>query len=63
MWSLPINCFVFTFIALMKWFPKSVCNANAKSSAVASFGSRKQSGRTLPFESAKPFVPPGNIAL
>ena len=42
--------------------PMSVCKEYAKSSAVEPFGKRKQSGRTLPFESAS-FEPAGNIAM
>ena len=47
--SFPIGILVLTFIALMKFFPKSVCNLNAKSNAVVPFGIKKQSGITFPY--------------
>ena len=61
-WSFPTGCFVRTSIALMNLSPISVWSEYAKSRAVVFFGSRKQSGRMLPFESAS-FEPAGNIAM
>ncbi len=46
----------------MNLSPISVWSEYAKSSAVVCCGKRKQSGRTLPFESAN-FEPAGNIAM
>jgi len=46
----------------MNLSPMSVWREYAKSRAVEFCGRRKQSGRTLPFESAS-FEPAGNIAM
>ncbi len=46
----------------MNLSPMSVCREYAKSRAVEPLGRRKQSGRTLPFESAS-FEPAGKIAI
>ena len=61
-WSLPTACFVLTLIAFTNLSPMSVWSEYAKSSAVEPPGSRKQSGRTFPFESAS-FEPAGKIAM
>ena len=61
-WSFPTGCFVLTSMALINLSPMSVWREYAKSSAVVFCGKRKQSGRTLPFESAS-FEPAGNIAM
>ena len=46
----------------MNLSPISVCREYAKSRAVEPCGRRKQSGKTLPFESAS-FEPAGKIAM
>lgn len=61
--SFPTVLFVFTSIALMKLFPRSVCSLYAKLSAVVPGGIRKQSGITLPWLSDSLLTPPGNIAM
>ena len=61
--SLPTVLFVLTSIALIKLSPKSECNLYAKSKAVDFGGSKKQSGRMFPSESANLFTPPGKIGI
>jgi len=61
-WSLPTGCFVLMSIAFTNLSPMSVWRWYAKSSAVDSLGSRKQSGRMLPLLSAS-FEPAGKIAM
>ena len=47
----------------LKCVPKSVCKKYAKSRAVDSGGSKKQSGSTFPLLSASFLAPAGNIAI
>ncbi len=61
--SFAIFLFVLTSIAATKFLAKSVWMCAAKSSAVLLGGSRKQSGRILPWLSPSLPTPPGKIVM